>query len=70
MMTPPIASFRRRGMRRAEVGELPDETLYHSGAQWSCLYARMNSHTPEERERHGQLAGLRATLDTRRDFVA
>jgi hypothetical protein len=42
--------------RRAEAGELADEELYCSAAQWSGLYDRMHPHEPEEMERRLELA--------------
>lgn len=39
--------------RRADAGELSDDELYPSDAQWCGLYDQMTSHTPEE-ERHRQ----------------
>jgi len=42
--------------RRAEAGELADDELYASDAQWSGLYDRMFSHTPDETTRRLNLA--------------
>lgn len=42
--------------RRADAGELTDEELYPSDAQWSGLYDRMFSHKPDEIERRLALA--------------
>ena len=42
--------------RRAEAGELADEELYCSDAQWCGLYDRMHSHEPDETERRMALA--------------
>jgi hypothetical protein len=42
--------------RRADAGELADEELYPSDAQWSGLYDRMFPHKPDEMERRLALA--------------
>jgi hypothetical protein len=42
--------------RRADAGELADEELYPSDAQWSGLYDRMHTHEPDEMERRLALA--------------
>jgi hypothetical protein len=42
--------------RRADAGELADEVLYPSDAQWSGLYDRMHTHEPDEMERRLALA--------------
>ena len=42
--------------RRAELGELSDEELYPSDAQWAGLFDRMLVHMPDETERRVQLA--------------
>ncbi|WP_166443112.1 hypothetical protein [Phragmitibacter flavus] len=34
--------------RRSERGELDDNELYPSDAQWAGLHDRMTTHTPEE----------------------
>lgn len=48
--------FAAEAWRRAEAGELEDEELYPSDAQWAGLYDRMTSHTPEEAVRRRKLA--------------
>lgn len=48
--------FAAEAWRRAESGELADEELYPCGSQWSGLYDRMTSHTPEETDRRTELA--------------
>jgi hypothetical protein len=45
--------------RRADAGDLTDEELYPSDAQWAGLYDRMTSHTPEESARRLELAQTR-----------
>ncbi|MCU0786234.1 MAG: hypothetical protein MUF81_19740 [Verrucomicrobia bacterium] len=42
--------------RRADAGELADEELYPSDAQWSGLYDRMFPHKTGEMERRFALA--------------
>jgi hypothetical protein len=42
--------------RRADTGELDDNELYPSDAQWCGLYDRMTSHTDEETARRKNLA--------------
>ncbi len=42
--------------RRAEAGELTDDELYPSDAQWAGICDRMRSLTPQESERRRQLA--------------
>jgi len=42
--------------RRADAGELEDEELYPSDAQWSGLYDRMFPHKADEMERRLALA--------------
>lgn len=42
--------------RRAEAGELADEELYPSDAQWCGLYDRMHTHTQDETDRRLALA--------------
>lgn len=43
-----LRKFAAEAWRRAENGELEDHEIYPSAAQWSGLYDRMYSHTPEE----------------------
>jgi hypothetical protein len=51
----PMAS---EAWRRAESGELADDELYPSDAQWAGLYDRMLVHLPDETERRVELAAL------------
>jgi hypothetical protein len=51
-----LRRFAAEAWRRAEAGELVDEELYPSDAQWSGLYDRMTRHTGEETARRLELA--------------
>ncbi|MCW5553340.1 MAG: hypothetical protein KIS67_14415 [Verrucomicrobiae bacterium] len=51
-----LKRFAAEAWRRADAGELADEELYCSDAQWSGLYDRMHTHEPEETERRLALA--------------
>ena len=51
-----LKRFAAEAWRRADAGELADEELYPSDAQWSGLYDRMLSHAPDEMERRLALA--------------
>ena len=51
-----LRQFADEAWRRAETGELADEELYPSDAQWSGLYDRMFSHKIGEIERRLALA--------------
>ena len=51
-----VRRFAAEAWRRAEAGELADEELYPSDAQWSGLYDRMSPHTADEIERRLALA--------------
>jgi hypothetical protein len=51
-----LKRFAAEAWRRAEIGELTDEELYPSDAQWSGLYDRMFPHTADEIERRFALA--------------
>jgi len=42
--------------RRAEVGELSDNELYTSDAQWCGIYDRLEIRTPDEIQRRTELA--------------
>jgi hypothetical protein len=54
---PPILKrFAAEAWRRADAGELADEELYCSDAQWCGLYDRMHTHEPDEMERRLALA--------------
>lgn len=51
-----LKRFAEEAWRRAGVGELTDEELYPSDAQWAGIYDRMRMHYPEETERRIELA--------------
>ena len=51
-----LKRFAAEAWQRAEAGELTDETLYPSDAQWAGLYDRMTIHTPQETARRRDLA--------------
>jgi hypothetical protein len=51
-----LKRFAAEAWRRAEAGELSDNELYCSDAQWCGLYDRMFPHTAEEMERRLALA--------------
>ena len=51
-----LKRFAAEAWRRADAGELADEELYPSDAQWSGLYDRMFPHTADEIERRLALA--------------
>ena len=51
-----LKRFAAEAWRRADAGELADEELYPSDAQWSGLYDRMFPHTVDEMERRLALA--------------
>jgi hypothetical protein len=53
---PVLRRFAEEAWRRAEAGELHDEELYPSDAQWSGLYDRMFVHFRDETERRLELA--------------
>lgn len=54
---PPVPRrFAADAWRRADAGELADDELYASDAQWSGLYDRMFVHMPDETERRLKLA--------------
>jgi hypothetical protein len=48
--------------RRADAGELADEELYCSDAQWCGLYDRMHTHETDETERRFALAAQHSEL--------
>jgi len=48
--------FAAEAWRRADSGELPDEGLYASDAQWCGLFDRMQIHLPDETQRRVELA--------------
>jgi hypothetical protein len=51
-----LKRFAAEAWRRTEAGELADEELYCSDAQWCGLYDRMHTHEPDETERRFALA--------------
>ena len=51
-----LKPFAAEAWRRADAGQLADEELYPSDAQWSGLYDRMHTHEPDEIERRLALA--------------
>jgi hypothetical protein len=51
-----LRPFACEAVRRAENGELADEQLYPSDAQWAGIYDRMTSTTPQETARRAELA--------------
>jgi hypothetical protein len=53
-----LRRFAAEAWRRAEAGELADEELYPSDAQWAGIYGRMTNHTPEESARRLELVAL------------
>ena len=54
----PKTTPQRWRWHRAGTGQLPDEALYPSDAQWCGLYDRMNIHTSAETERRQLAMGL------------
>jgi hypothetical protein len=53
-----LKSFAEEAWRRAEAGELDDDELYPSDAQWAGLYDGMTSHTEQEAARRVKLAQM------------
>lgn len=51
-----LKHFAFEAWQRANAGELADEELYPSDAQWCGLYDRMHTHEPDEVERRLALA--------------
>ena len=51
-----LKPFAAEAWRRAEAGEMEDEELYPSDAQWAGIYDRMTVHTPEETTRRQEMA--------------
>jgi hypothetical protein len=51
-----LKGFAAEAWRRAEAGELGDDELYPSDAQWAGLYDRMTIHTPDETARRREIA--------------
>jgi hypothetical protein len=54
--TKALRRFAAEAWRRANIGELTDDELYPSDAQWSGLYDRMDIHLPDETKRRLKLA--------------
>lgn len=50
-----LKRFAAEAWRRAEAGELADEELYPSDAQWAGIYDRMTVHSPGETARRTEL---------------
>ena len=53
-----LRRFAAEAWRRADAGDLDDDELYPSDAQWSGLYDQMKAHTPDETQRRRKLAAL------------
>jgi hypothetical protein len=53
-----LRPFAAEAWRRADTGDLNDDELYPSDAQWAGLYDRMNSHTTDESQRRHGLSAL------------
>lgn len=51
-----LKRFAAEAWRRADAGELADEELYPSDAQWCGLYDRMHTHERDEMERRFALS--------------
>src|ERR1039458_974106 len=51
-----LKPFAAEAWRRAEKGELLDEELYPSDAQWCGIFDRMQVHLPDETQRRVELA--------------
>ena len=51
-----LKRFAAEAWRRADAGELADDELYPSDAQWAGLYDQMHTHTDDETARRFQLA--------------
>jgi len=51
-----LRRFAAEASRRAEAGELSDEELYPSDAQWAGLYDRLIEREEDEIERRLQIA--------------
>ena len=50
-----LKRFATGAWRRMEAGELAEEELYPSDAQWAGIYDRMTIHTPDETARRLEL---------------
>jgi hypothetical protein len=53
----PLRKFAAEAWRRADAGEISDDELYPSDAQWCGLYDRMLTHNDLEVEHRLELAG-------------
>ena len=53
-----LRRFAGEAWRRAEAGDLDDNELYPSDAQWAGLYDRSTIHMSDETERRIELAAL------------
>ena len=53
-----LRRFAAEASRRANAGDLNDDELYPSDAQWAGLYDHMKNHTPDESHRRLKLAVL------------
>jgi len=51
-----LKRFAAEAWRRADAGELADDELYPSDAQWAGIYDRLNITTSEENQRRLQIA--------------
>jgi hypothetical protein len=51
-----VKPFASEAWRRADAGELNEDELYASDAQWAGIYDRMTSHTHEETARRLKIA--------------
>lgn len=56
----PLRRLAAEAWRRAEAGQLADEELYPSDAQWAGICDRMTRPTPEEARRRRKIAALSA----------
>lgn len=54
----PLKGFAVEAWKRYDSGELLDEELYPSDAQWAGVYDRMLIHQSEETERRVKLAAV------------
>ena len=51
-----LRPFASEAWRRADAGELADDELYCSDAQWAGIYDRLGATTAEENERRIEIA--------------
>lgn len=54
--TDELRLFAVEAFRRADAGDISEDEIYPSDAQWCGLCDEMNSHTDEERSRRERLA--------------